>query len=133
MSYLLDTNTCSEHLRRPAGLSHRFIQHSGRLHIPTIVLGELYTWAHRRSNPHPLLRSIKNDLLNDVRVLIFDTVCAEQFGLVRGGLLRRGIVVSSVDLMIASVALVYDLTLVTHNTADFLNVPDLRLEDWLPP
>ncbi len=33
--------------------------------------------------------------------------------------------------MIASVALVYDLTLVTHNTADFRNVPDLRLEDWL--
>jgi predicted nucleic acid-binding protein len=35
------------------------------------------------------------------------------------------------DLMIASVAVVYDLTLVTHNTADFRNVPDLRLEDWL--
>ena len=39
----------------------------------------------------------------------------------------------SVDLMIASVALVYDVTLVTHNTADFENVPGLRLEDWLSP
>jgi tRNA(fMet)-specific endonuclease VapC len=37
------------------------------------------------------------------------------------------------DLLIASVALVYDLTLVTNNTADFQNIPGLRLEDWLTP
>jgi len=45
--------------------------------------------------------------------------------------MKRGIVVDSVDIMIASVALVHDLTLVTHNTADFQNIPNLRLEDWL--
>ena len=33
--------------------------------------------------------------------------------------------------MIASTALVQDLTLVTHNTADFQYVSGLRLEDWL--
>jgi len=33
--------------------------------------------------------------------------------------------------MIAAVALVHDLTLVTHNTADFRPIPGLRLEDWL--
>jgi tRNA(fMet)-specific endonuclease VapC len=35
--------------------------------------------------------------------------------------------------MIASVALIHDLTLVTHNTADFRSVPGLRLDDWLAP
>ncbi len=34
-------------------------------------------------------------------------------------------------MMIASVALVHDLTLVTHNTADYQNIPGLRLDDWL--
>ena len=29
MSFLLDTNILSAHLRRPAGLVHRFVQHSG--------------------------------------------------------------------------------------------------------
>jgi tRNA(fMet)-specific endonuclease VapC len=45
----------------------------------------------------------------------------------------EGIEVPSVDLLIASVALVQDLTLVTHNTADFQNIPGLRLDDWLTP
>jgi tRNA(fMet)-specific endonuclease VapC len=35
--------------------------------------------------------------------------------------------------MIASVALVHGLTLVTHNTADYRNIPGLRLDDWLTP
>jgi predicted nucleic acid-binding protein len=32
-----------------------------------------------------------------------------------------------------SVALLHDLTLITHNTADFQDIPGLRPEDWLTP
>jgi len=32
MSFLLDTNICSAHLKRPGGLAHRMIQYSGRLY-----------------------------------------------------------------------------------------------------
>jgi tRNA(fMet)-specific endonuclease VapC len=105
MSFLLDTNIVSTHLRRPAGLSHRFNQHSGRLALPTLVLAELYAWAYGRDNPTPVLARIR---------ALLGTV-------------------SPVDLMIASVALVNDLTLVTHNTRDFENIPGLRLQDWLTP
>lgn len=35
------------------------------------------------------------------------------------------------DLLIATTALTYDLTLVTHNVADFQNIPGLRVVDWL--
>jgi tRNA(fMet)-specific endonuclease VapC len=132
MSHLLDTNICSAHFRRSAGIAHRFIQHNGRLFIPTIVLAELYAGAYHVSNPEPLLQKIV-DLLDDVEILSFDHPCAEQFGIVRGRLLRKGISIPETDLMIASVALVHDLTLVTHNTADFQHVPGLRLEDWLVP
>jgi predicted nucleic acid-binding protein len=45
----------------------------------------------------------------------------------------QGITVSPVDLMIGSIALVHDLTLVTHNTNDFRHIPGLRLDDWLTP
>lgn len=35
------------------------------------------------------------------------------------------------DLFIAATALVHGLTLVTHNTRHFQNVPHLAVEDWL--
>lgn len=35
MSFLLDTDICSTHLKRPSGLMYRFVQHSGGLFIPT--------------------------------------------------------------------------------------------------
>jgi tRNA(fMet)-specific endonuclease VapC len=133
MSFLLDTDTCSTHLKRPSGLMHRFMQHSGGLYIAAIVLGELYTWAYHRKTPASLVQRIQNDLLPDVKVLDFDSACAQEFGRVRGQLLQTGISVSRVDLLIAAVALVHNLTLVTHNTADFQNIPGLRLDDWLVP
>ncbi|MGO8746354.1 MAG: type II toxin-antitoxin system VapC family toxin [Thermoguttaceae bacterium] len=133
MSFLLDTNICSAHLKRPGGLTHRLIQYMGRLYLPTVVLGELYAWAYRRSNSSKLLHQIENELLHDMVVLDYDRACAEKFGQVRGTLLQHGIVVDTTDLMIASVALVHDLTLITNNTADFRFIPDLRLDDWLTP
>lgn len=133
MSHLLDTNICSAHLKRPAGLMHRFVQHAGRLFIPTIVLGELYAWAYRRPDPTRLLDKIEHDLLADVVVLDFDAFCAQEFGRLRGVLLQRGLPTSRLDTLIGAVALAHDLTLVTHNTADFQNIPGLALEDWLTP
>jgi tRNA(fMet)-specific endonuclease VapC len=109
------------------------MQHSGRLFIPTVVLGELYAWAFKRPDPSPLLHLVDDELLRDVDVLDYDSACAYEFGKLRGQMLRQGEVVFEIDLMIASVALVHDLTVVTNNTKHFRPIPGLRLEDWLTP
>ena len=132
MNFLLDTDICSAHMRRPAKLAHRFIQHTGQLAVSAITLAELYAGAYKHSQVNRLLALIA-DLLQEVQLIDFDALCAEKFGQVRGSLLQQGIVVPTADLMIASVALVHNLTLVTHNTADFQNVPGVRLDDWLTP
>jgi len=132
MKFLLDTDVCSAHMRRPARLEHRFIQFLGQLAVPTVTLAELYAGAYKHAQA-PRLLSLISDLRQEVIVLDFDAACAEQFGKTRGSLLQTGVSVPTADLMIASVALVHDLTLVTHNTADFRNIPDLRLDDWLIP
>jgi tRNA(fMet)-specific endonuclease VapC len=119
-------------MRRPGGLAHRFFQHAGGLATSTVVLAELYAGAYKHPNPNRLLTLIA-DLIPEVTILGFDETCAEEFGKVKGGLAQKGLSVPDVDLLIASVALVHDLTLVTHNTADFQNIPNLRLEDWLVP
>lgn len=132
MTHLLDTNICSAHMRRAAGLAHRFFQHAGNIAISTVVLSELYSGAYQHPNP-PKLLSLIADLLPEVTVLEFDSACAEEFGKLNGDLRRNGIVVSFPDLMIAATAKLHDLTLVTHNTSDFRDVPGIRLEDWLAP
>jgi tRNA(fMet)-specific endonuclease VapC len=132
MTHLLDTDICSAHMKRPAGLAHRFVQYGGGLAIAAVTLGELYAGAYHLPRPTQLLTGIA-DLLRDVAVIDFNATCAEQFGKVRGGLLQVGIKIATADLMIASVALVHDLTLVTHNTADYQHIPGLRLDDWLTP
>lgn len=133
MTFLLDTNICSAHVERNAGLTHYFVQYSGRIYVPTPVVGELYTWAHQRPSPQPLIDRIEKELLADVQLLDFDKTCACEFGRLNGQLLRSGFVASPVDLMIAAVALVHDYTLVTNNTRDFERVPGLTLVDWLKP
>ena len=132
MNFLLDTDICSAHMRRPAKLAHRFIQHTGQLAISSVTLAELYAGAYKHSQVSRLLALI-TDLLQEVQVIDFDSACAEKFGQVRGTLLQQGISVPTTDLMIASAALVDNLTLVTHNTADYQNIPGLRLNDWLTP
>jgi tRNA(fMet)-specific endonuclease VapC len=132
MNFLLDTDICSAHMRRPAKLTHRFIQYTGQIAISTVTLAELYAGAYKHSQVKRLLGLIA-DLLQEVQVIDFDAVCAEKFGQVRGTLLQQGISVPTTDLMIASAALVHNLTLVTHNTADFQHIHGLRLDDWLTP
>jgi tRNA(fMet)-specific endonuclease VapC len=131
MSFLLDTNTCSAQIKQRGGLSHRFVQHSGRLYVPTIVLGELYSWAYLRPSPAKLLAIIERDILREAIVLDFDRKCADRYGQLRGHLVKAGATVNAVDLMIAVVALVHDLTLVTNNTKHFRAIPDLRIVDWV--
>jgi tRNA(fMet)-specific endonuclease VapC len=130
VSFLLDTDICSFHLRGRPSLISRFIQYSGRLSTSTISLGELYTWGYSAPNPTARIRLIQ-ELIEDVTLLQFDANCAERFGILEAALRPNGITVPAVDLMIASVALTHDLTMVTHNIKHYEHISGLRLEDWI--
>ena len=131
MKFLLDTDICSAYARRPGALSHRFIQYGNdNIVFSVLSLAELYAGAYQRPNNRrlvPLIDALREELL----ILPFDDTCAEIYGRLKGALRPTGFVVAAIDLMIASVALAHDLTLVTHNTADFAPIPGLRLDDWL--
>jgi len=132
VSFLLDTDTCSAHLKNVAIVTSRFLQYTGRLHMSVITLGELYAWALRAKAP-PRRKQSLLDLLNDTKVLIVDDDVARRFGEEQAMLLDAGLRAPGLDLFIASTALVQGLTLVTHNTKECAHVPGLTLEDWLVP
>ena len=62
--------------------------------------------------------------------LPFDDLAADQYALIRADLEGRGQLIGANDLLISAIALAHDLTLVTHNTAEFSRVVGLQLEDW---
>jgi tRNA(fMet)-specific endonuclease VapC len=133
MSFLLDTNVVSAFFRRPALLAHRFDQHAGRLYLPTIVLAELHVAAWRLRDPGPMLAAIEALVHDEVTVLDFDAACAAVFGQVRAERLNAGVSIPLMDLLIGSVALAHDLTVVSHNTDHFALIPGLQIVDWLAP
>lgn len=61
------------------------------------------------------------------KVAEFDEAAASKFDELRSQKVRIG----RCDLKIAAIALVNDATLVTANTHDFEQVPDLHFENWL--
>ena len=132
MSFLLDTDICSAQLKGNRAVHNRFLQYTGGLHISTVTLGELYTWA-LRANATPKRMNALQTLLSDVAVLDVTAEVGRRFGETRAELLDRGLPPPGLDLLVAATALVHDFTLVTHNTQDYSNIPGLRLTDWLVP
>jgi tRNA(fMet)-specific endonuclease VapC len=130
MSFLIDTDICSAHLRGDRSVFSKFVQYTGRLHVSTITAGELYSWVLRSKAPPDRLQLLQRFLLG-VTLLPIDHEAAYRFGVLRAGLLDRGQPRMNTDLFIAATALVHGLTLVTHNARHFQIVPDLSLEDGL--
>jgi tRNA(fMet)-specific endonuclease VapC len=82
--------------------------------------------VHRQLPAYVRLGELFN-MLSDWEIVPFDKRAADRFA----GLRRQGIRIGSMDLKIASIALVNDALLVTANLRDFSLVPELRCENWL--
>lgn len=132
VSFLVDTDICSAYIKQNNAVVGRFVQYGGRLGISTVTLGELRAWALRASASPRRMQAL-GGLLAQVSVLPVDEEVAERFGEVRAWQLDRGLTTPDLDLLNATVALTHGLTVSTHNTQDYLNVPGLRLVDWLAP
>lgn len=134
MIYLLDTNVCITYLRgKDAQLKQRVDAHPPPdLVICSVVLAELYYGA-AMSNQPSVHRSKVQAFAAPFLCLPFDEAAADRFGDLRSHLEKLGTPIGPYDLMIASIALVSGLRVVTHNTAEYSRVPGLALDDWQTP
>lgn len=132
MKYLLDTNACIVHLRspQPSSISRRLADlEPGTVVLCSVVKGELLFGALRSRDVDLNLRQL-DVFFRGLVSLPFDDRAAQSYGQVRAQLALAGTPIGPNDLMIAATALSNDLTLVTHNLAEFGRVSGLAIEDW---
>ncbi len=129
MLYMLDTNTVSHLIKKHPGVSRRVVDvPMSSLCISSITEGELLFGLAKRPDATRLRTAVKEFLLR-VEVLPWDSDVAECYGTARANLERKGKVLGSLDLLIATHALHVGAILVTNDGA-FAQVPDLQVEDW---
>jgi len=130
MNFLVDTNICSAYIKGHPAVWNKFVQYAGGIAISVVTAGELWAWVSRKQASEKSRKSV-TEFIESVDVLEVDLTVALRFGTLRGEMLDSGITIPNLDGLIAATALVGDLTLVTHNVADFQAVPNLRIQDWL--
>ena len=130
--FLLDTNQLSEAIRPVSQVRARIAQErTAGIRIGTCVpvLCELEAGLQSLAKQDAYRRALGR-LLARVRVWPIDCDVPLAYGQVFHELRRRGRVMSQADMMLAALARVMDLTLVTADR-DFEALPDLRTENWL--
>jgi tRNA(fMet)-specific endonuclease VapC len=128
---LLDSDHCVAILRGRLDLKSR-VPVDEELALSAISIGELVHGAHKSLHANENLARL-DVLLSMLVSLPYDENAARRFGQLKARPERVGEMLDDADLQIASIALVYDTPLITHNSAHFqrLEAEGLHLEDWL--
>jgi tRNA(fMet)-specific endonuclease VapC len=128
LAYLIDTNIAIHACDGFELVLAKFSEHEGAVLLSALSLAELHRGLYRHPQFTALRRERLQTLLQIVPVLPFDAKAAAIYGDI---LAQIGRVKSrDFDRLIAAHALAIDSILVTANTADFADVPGLRIENW---
>ena len=131
MIYLLDTDICIYLLngREPQVKRNADLAPRSEIGISALTMAEMFSGAAR--SEQPLITYAKQSaFFMHYQILTFDEAAARVYGRIDGYLKGAGMRIDPVDTQIAAIALVHNLTLVTHNLRHFSRVPDLIIEDW---
>lgn len=130
--YLLDTNICIYIInQRPVQVvEHIKTLEPKHIHLSAISLAELEYGVSKSSN-RDKNRTALLHFVSAFDLIYFNDIDAEAFGIIRSDLERKGKIIGSYDMQIASQALTRNLILVTNNTAEFERIPGLKLENWI--
>lgn len=132
LRYLLDTNIVIYVLkRRPIEVLATFNANASRMAISSITLAELMHGAEKSSRVSENL-SVIEDFCSRLEVLPYGSKAAQHYGAIRAALEKLGQPIGVNDLHIAGHARSEGLILVTNNMSEFIRVPALEVENWIP-
>jgi tRNA(fMet)-specific endonuclease VapC len=133
-AYLLDTNICVHIINGKFDLAAR-LKRAGltACFLSELTVAELLYGVANSSPTHQLAnrqRLTQFQRLFDERILPISN-SLEIYALQKFHLKRIGRLQGEFDMLIGSVAVAHDLTLVTHNICHFSDMVGIVLEDWV--
>jgi len=130
--YLLDTNICIYIInKRPPEVFDRFRSIKlMQLHIPTIVIFELY-FGLEKNQSHRRNASFIENFIAPLTVTGFSIEAAKCAAKIRYQLRKKGTPIGAYDIQIAAIAMTEGLVLLTNNTKEFERIEGLKLENWV--
>ena len=127
IAYLIDTDWIINYLygREQVVKKLEELEPEG-MAVSVISLAELYEGAYYSKNPEASQKGIE-DFLEDIPILGISKEICKIFGLERGKLRKQGNIIEDFDLLIASICLHYDLTLLSNNRKHYDRIEGLRI------
>ena len=131
MKYMLDTNICIFAIRSSNdNVLKKFHDHlDDELYISSITLAELMYGVEKSRKPEQN-RNALLQFLTLIDIKEFSEKAAIEYGKIRAFLENQGTPIGPLDTLIAAHAVSENMILVTHNTKEFLRIPDLTVENW---
>lgn len=99
------------------------------LRVSLFVACELLLGVERSDRSAEERRRVE-EILSVVPLSLPSAALASAYGRVLAGLQRRGVLIATMDMLIAASALVDGVPLVTRNVSHFERVPDLRIIEY---
>ncbi len=129
---MLDTNICIYIIKnKPLNVRKKLENYSfGEIAISSITVSELYYGAYKSDKREQNLLSL-NNFLSPFNIIEFDMECSLVYGKIRTELEKKGEIIGSIDMLIASCSLAKDFTLITNNLKEFKRIKGLRVENWI--
>lgn len=131
MKYMLDTNICIFAIRNSNdNVLKKFHDYlNDELYISSITLAELMYGVEKSRKPEQN-RNALLQFLTLIDIKEFSEKAAIEYGKIRAFLENQGTPIGPLDTLIAAHAVSENMILVTHNTKEFLRVPELTVENW---
>ena len=128
--FLLDSDILIYFLKGKSEVVSNVIRHhSEDLIISRINYTELLYGAYSSAKVERNLKVIL-PFLGQFEILEFDQAAAEIFAKEKARLKKLGMMMADMDLMIVSIAIANNLTLITNNTKHFNRVKHLPIDNW---
>ncbi|MBG1243781.1 type II toxin-antitoxin system VapC family toxin [Nostoc sp. NZL] len=133
MNYLLDTDTCIYWLKGRQPVRDKLLAVGwDEVCICVITAAELYYGAYNSNRVSENLSNAE-DFIQNLPVVPLTDPALKKYGELKAQLRRIGQTIAEFDLLIASVALAENYTLVTNNTRHYERINGLKLENWTLP